>query len=165
MSNPNFERQLTPSTDSSKAHTFPHVFANTTYPAVVLPHSVYVDTVTCDTGSLSFSIADQNALSHIDSTWSSSLPIILATLTEGCGSTLGQYTFLLVTRVEVDVNENSAQVNVEEELTIAEALPEVEFAWGTYPPSQQSPTSAGSSTPGFRPPYPISNSTNSSSSN
>ena len=63
--------------------------------------------------------------------------MVLGTLTEGCGSTHGQYTFWHVSRFDFDRGNNSIHATVEKELSIAEAMPEVELNWGTYHPKKR----------------------------
>ena len=149
--------------DSNKAHSFSEVFANTSYPTVVLPHALQIEAVSCEADTTYLSCADKNALAHIESIWRPNLPIILATLTDGCGNSLDQYTFLLITSIKIDVDTNKVQCATKRELSIEEALPEVEFTWGTYhPPQDPSSTVPVPSAGPYHPtsaPYP----TNSSS--
>ena len=122
--------------DSNKAHSFSEIFANTSYPAVVLPHALHIEAVRCEVDTTYLSSADKSTLAHIESIWRPNLPIILATLTDGCGDSLDQYTFLLITGIKIDVDTNQVQCATKRELSIEEALPEVEFTWGTYHPPQ-----------------------------
>ncbi len=186
--------------DQAEQHTFAQVHTNTSYPSVILAHSQYVKGVTCDDSGLHIDTPDQKALAYIQSTWPSSLPLIIVTLSPGCGSSEEQRTFWLVNSLtfgspsqpgsatsqypagnpasgNVDYSEGSSSAGkddngngvaspvssagpssnagsprttihatVQQELSIGEAMPEIEIVWGKYSLTENG-APVGSNTP------------------
>ena len=89
-------------------------------------------------------MSNAQALAYVESTWPSSTPIIVAALMQDQEQPAQQHTFWMANGVTVQKSDNSVLVTIQQELTIEEAMPEVEIVWGTYEPTNSSASSQNS---------------------
>ncbi|KAG8529121.1 uncharacterized protein KY384_005756 [Bacidia gigantensis] len=135
----------------NEEHTFAQVSTNTSHPSVVCSHSERIQVSSCHDKNIVVSCSDQDTVDRIVSTWPTDSPFIFITFEDGCGKSSDQHTFWLAKGVEVDYEAKSISVTVVQELSIAEAMPEVEVSWGIYSPSQGGTPKTNPPTP----PYPV----------
>ena len=123
---------LTELLDPTVSATVAHLHVNFTFPSVVLEHSSLIVGITCESGSLSISLASQEASQQALSSWSAP-SVVLVTHSTDCGnSRAGQRIYYLVESVKLAQNTVTVSGHP---IDLDQALVDVEVIWGAYSPS------------------------------
>ncbi|KAK6836468.1 hypothetical protein PG987_006963 [Apiospora arundinis] len=127
--------------DGSTKHQYAWVSSNFTYPTVVLENSAYIRNTSCQAGGLLISFTTLEAAKYCQQNWPSQ--IILATYTTSCsGAATGAQVYYLTSSISFD-GLNAIIVAVQ--VTIQQAVTDIDLSWGRYKPDGSNSTSGAGS--------------------
>ncbi|KAL8675639.1 MAG: hypothetical protein Q9224_007447, partial [Gallowayella concinna] len=115
-------------------HAFAHLSTTLSHPAVILDHSHYIKSVQCQGHDLEITFANGEAHAFARKAWAKEKDFVLATYTQGCGSSTDQRTFWLVDDFVPGRCDTCITAKVQRELAIEDALHGVDMVWGHYAP-------------------------------
>ncbi|KAL6719024.1 hypothetical protein ACLMJK_003259 [Lecanora helva] len=135
--------------DPTIEHAFAHLSASLTNPAVILDHSDYIKSVQCLGKNLEIIFTDTEAYTYAQKAWASEHDFVLATYTEGCGTSTDQRTFWLIDHLVSGPCPTCITAVVQKEIGVEDAVHGVDMVWGTYKPAgtSASPSASGPGTP------------------
>ncbi|KAK7993714.1 hypothetical protein PG989_007095 [Apiospora arundinis] len=127
--------------DGSTKHQYAWVSSNFTYPTVILENSAYINNTRCQAGGLLISFTTLEAAKYCQQNWPSQ--IILATYTTSCsGAADGAQVYYLTSSISFD-GLNAIIVAVQ--VTIQQAVTDIDLSWGRYKPDGSNSTSGAGS--------------------
>ncbi|KAL9060466.1 MAG: hypothetical protein Q9162_000639 [Coniocarpon cinnabarinum] len=138
-------------TDPNVQHLFASMSTTFQYDTVILDHSTYIQSTTCDDEGILVTFTSLEGFQFACGAWTAVDEFILVTYTNGCGASFAQRTFWLSAGaggLEFRNQTNSILVRIQREIAIEDALHGVDMVWGTYYPpssSNNSGSQAGSS--------------------
>ena len=124
---------------------FAHLNTTFNYPAIILEHSAYFESVSCVEDGLKVEFNSPEALSYAQNTWRKLVDDhwLLVSFSKGCEvADNGQRTYWLVSDTHFD--SNSLEVIVDcEQIDVSQAIDMVDMTYGKYKP----PVAAGGTPP------------------
>ena len=131
--------------DTSIEHKFTLIKNNYTYPAIIVEHSEYITSVTCELGGIAVDFSSAQAYDFAKKNWKPNF--LLITASHGCGPALvnGEYTYWLVTEVSFEdgplvVHAKATAIPIEQAIKVAV------ITWGTVTPGQPASSNNGTAT-------------------
>jgi hypothetical protein len=137
--------------DTSIEHKFTLIKNNYTYPAIIVEHSQYITSVTCETGGIAVDFSSAQAYDFAKKNWKPNFLLITSSTGQGCNSSAtvvtGEYTYWLVT----DVSFEDGPLIVHAKATaipIEQAIKTAEITWGTVTPGRPASGNNGTASSG-----------------
>jgi hypothetical protein len=145
-------RLITPWPDTSIEHLFAETNMTFQYPAVILPHSSHVYSISCLSSGIAVTFSNTTVYQFVQHNWSvGTTGFLLITPSLGCTETTvdqGFWTYWLVSAISFDDATMSVSV-VAVEIATENALNQVSIIWGT----NQVPSSSSNTSTSTNPDY------------